>query len=117
MTRQLVAPTKSENDRERDIHEADDCSSQEENPQDSPATVEEDLSEAESEHEPWGFIAYRTVYGDEAEWQAFREKLDYFIDKAREPIVSYNVDPDGLLLKFIEDEATLEDLLSQQIRL
>lgn len=66
--------------------------------------------------ESWGFVVYRTTYGDEAGWQAFRKALDGFIEAASESIKSEDADPEAVMLLFVEDEATLKNATSQQIR-
>lgn len=67
--------------------------------------------------EPWGFVVYRTTYGEEEKWKRFRRALDDFIEGASESIHSEGADPQAVVLEFVEDEATLKDATSQQIRL
>lgn len=79
---------------------------------DDPSAVVESFSP-----NPWGFVVYRTVYGDEDAWHAFRLKLNTIIGEQREFIESEGADPQSMTLEFIEDEATLNNATSQQIRL
>lgn len=81
--------------------------------------VDEANNDGESDGigESWGFVVYRTTYGDEAKWQAFRKALDGFVQGASESIKSEDTDPEAVMLAFVEDEATLKGATSQQIRL
>lgn len=78
---------------------------------DAPAIVDSFASN------PWGFVVYRTFYGDETEWQLFRRRLGEITDSQRDSIESEGADPQSVTLDFIEDEATLNSATSRQIRL
>ena len=65
---------------------------------------------------PWGFVAYRTFYGDAATWALFQACLGVIITGEYDSIRSEGADPQGVTVKFIEDEATLKNATPRQIR-
>ncbi|KAF6241298.1 hypothetical protein HO173_000008 [Letharia columbiana] len=73
--------------------------------------------EALKEADSWGFVIYRMVYGNDGEWQTFKQKIWKHVERGRDAIVDARGDPDGVTFDFIEDEPELDGATAEQVRL
>lgn len=57
----------------------------------APALAQDDPTshdEALEEHESWGFVIYRTVYGNDDEWRSFKKQLWEHVEHECDAVVS-----------------------------
>ena len=87
------------------------------NPTTPVLTRDESTSEASNAPQEWGFVIYRTVYGNDEEWQTFKKKLWKHVERKRDAIGEAGGDPDGVTFDFIEDESELDGATAEQLRL
>ncbi|MCJ1387240.1 hypothetical protein MMC18_000080 [Xylographa bjoerkii] len=70
----------------------------------------------EGNPDQYGFLVYRTTYGDQRRWEDMKQKLNITIRASAEAIREYDGDPDTAVLHYVEDERTLQEVTSKQIR-
>lgn len=69
---------------------------------------DECTSDASKAPQEWGFVIYRTVYGNDEEWRTFKKKLWKHVERKRDAIGEAGGDPDRVTFDFIEDEPELD---------